>query len=68
MLIVTSWQQKSIRTIENRYFSEESLGNDGIYEQESTWKWGFYNNPSDPRIMVPKRIASMGWTINIVHP
>jgi uncharacterized membrane protein len=68
MLIVTSWQQKSIRTIENRYFSEESLGNDGIYEQESTWKWGFYNNPSDPRIMVPKRIASMGWTINIGTP
>lgn len=68
MLFIASWQQKKIRIIESNFFNEETLGNDGVYEQESTWKWGFYYNPNDPRIMVPKRVASMGFTINIGRP
>lgn len=68
MLFIASWQQKKIRAIESKFFKEESLGGDGVYEQESTWKWGFYYNPSDPRIIVPKRVANMGFTINIGRP
>ncbi len=33
------------------------------------WKWGiFYFNPADPRIVVPKRIPSLGWTLNFAQP
>ena len=33
------------------------------------WKWGiFYFNPIDPRIVVPKRIPSLGWTLNFAQP
>jgi len=28
----------------------------------------FYFNREDPRIIVPKRIRSMGWTINLARP
>jgi uncharacterized membrane protein len=32
-------------------------------------KWGiFYFNPDDPRMVVPKRIPSMGWTLNFGRP
>ncbi|MFT5145216.1 MAG: putative membrane protein [Rhodothermales bacterium] len=27
----------------------------------------FYNNPDDPRYMLPKR-TGLGWTINFAHP
>jgi len=29
--------------------------------------WGFYNNPNDPRIIVPKMNPIMGWTVNLAH-
>jgi uncharacterized membrane protein len=29
---------------------------------------GLYYDESDPRLWVPKRIASMGWTVNVGHP
>ena len=33
------------------------------------WKWGvFYVNAKDDRVIVPKRIKSMGWTLNFAHP
>lgn len=28
---------------------------------------GFYHDAEDPRLWVPKRIAAMGWTINLDH-
>lgn len=31
------------------------------------YKWGFYCNPADPRIMVPKQVG-VGWTFNIGRP
>ncbi len=68
MLFIGSWQQKKTRFIESKFLKEESLASDGVYEQESIWKWGFYNNPNDPRIIVPKRVANMGFTINIGRP
>lgn len=30
--------------------------------------FGFYHGPNDPRLIVPKRIPMMGWTINVSHP
>lgn len=35
---------------------------DGVY------KWGCYYDPNDPRLFVPKSVASLGWTINIGRP
>lgn len=29
--------------------------------------WGFYNDASDPRFIVPKINPAMGWTLNIAH-
>jgi len=40
-----------------------------INDESDYWKWGmFYYNPYDPRIMVPKRIPWMGWTLNFAQP
>lgn len=30
--------------------------------------FGFYHGPDDPRLIVPKRIPIMGWTVNVAHP
>jgi uncharacterized membrane protein len=33
------------------------------------YKWGFfYFNPKDPRVIVPKAIRWMGWTLNFARP
>ena len=68
LLMIARWQQNRTRKLEEHFFGAWSEGDEGIQEQQSTWKWGCYYNPSDPRIFVPKRIASMGWTINIGRP
>ncbi|AEG61240.1 DUF5808 domain-containing protein [Desulforamulus ruminis] len=68
LLAIANWQQRKIRAAQHYFFGEVLKDDSGIYEQESTWKWGFYYNPNDPRIIVPKRIANMGWTINIGRP
>jgi uncharacterized membrane protein len=35
----------------------------------NNWKWGvFYFNREDKRLLVPKRIALLGWTINFANP
>jgi len=37
--------------------------------QPNHYKWGFlYYDPSDHRIIVPRRIAWMGWTFNFASP
>lgn len=34
----------------------------------SNWKWGlFYFNREDKRILPPKRISWMGWTVNFAN-
>ena len=32
------------------------------------WKSGFYRNPQDPALFVPKRNPNLGITVNIGHP
>jgi uncharacterized membrane protein len=40
-----------------------------IKGESDYWKWGIiYFNPDDPRIIVPKRIPWMGWTMNFAQP
>ena len=31
-------------------------------------RWGAYYCPEDPRIIVPRRVRWMGWTINFARP
>lgn len=43
--------------------------NNSNFNDPSNWKWGvFYFNTKDQRLIVPKRIASMGITINFANP
>ena len=38
-------------------------------KEPNNWKFGlFYFNPDDKRIFVPKRIESMGITLNFANP
>ena len=32
------------------------------------WKGVFYFNRKDPRLMVPKQIPALGWTLNFASP
>ena len=33
------------------------------------YKWGFlYFDPADHRVIVPKKVAWMGWTLNFASP
>ena len=38
------------------------------HKNPANWNGPFYNNPSDPRVLVPKRFAWAGWTFNVAHP
>lgn len=36
---------------------------------DDRYDWaGLYHDPDDPRLFVPKRNPSFGWTINLEHP
>jgi uncharacterized membrane protein len=36
---------------------------------DERYDWtGLYHDPDDPRLFVPKRNPSFGWTINVEHP
>ncbi len=38
------------------------------HKDPNNWKWGsFYYNKEDKRLLPPKRIAWMGWTINFAN-
>ena len=34
---------------------------------QNKYSWGLYNDPHDPRLIVPKMNPMMGWTLNIAH-
>ena len=59
------WQQKTLHKLED---SVAEVTVEAVPERDSKWKWGCYYDPADPRILVPKRVASMGWTINLGRP
>lgn len=36
---------------------------------DERYDWaGLYHDPDDPRLFVPKRNPSLGWTVNVEHP
>ena len=42
---------------------------DQFHSDPANWKLGFiYFCRADPRIVVPKRIRGLGWTINLARP
>jgi uncharacterized membrane protein len=42
---------------------------DRMRNDPGNYKWGiFYFNPQDSRILVPRRIHWMGWTLNFASP
>ena len=46
-----------------------NTGRTKVQSESNYWKWGvLYCNPSDPRIIVPKRIEWLGWTLNFAQP
>ncbi len=46
--------------------SKETL--DKWHKDPNNWKWGsFYYNKEDPRLLPPKRISWMGWTVNFAN-
>jgi uncharacterized membrane protein len=39
------------------------------HDDPSNWKWGFiYFNKKDKRLLTPKKIEGLGWTINFANP
>jgi len=43
----------------------DQFENDRMINDPMNYKWGiFYFNRKDGRIVVPKRISGMGWTLN----
>ena len=37
-------------------------------DDQANYKWNaFYVNRKDPRILVPKRMRFLGWTLNFAH-
>lgn len=68
LLAVARWQQARTRNLEDSLLGALPEEED-LQEGQNAWTWGgFYHNPDDPRIIVPKRIAGLGWTINLGRP
>jgi uncharacterized membrane protein len=43
----------------------DQFENDRMIDDPTNYKWGiFYFNRKDSRIVVPKRVRGMGWTLN----
>ena len=38
-----------------------------MWSDPSNWRGSLYYCPRDPRLMVPKKVKIMGWTINAAH-
>lgn len=41
---------------------------DAMSRDITNWKGPFYFNRKDPRVLVPKFISSLGWTLNFANP
>jgi uncharacterized membrane protein len=42
--------------------------NEPTQDPSNYWMHTFYYNPKDKRLLPPKRIAALGWTINFGNP
>ncbi|MBX7244625.1 MAG: hypothetical protein K1X53_03950 [Candidatus Sumerlaeaceae bacterium] len=42
---------------------------EALWRDDRNYRWGLiYYCKADPRVVVPKRIKWMGWTMNCAHP
>ncbi|MDA3943859.1 MAG: hypothetical protein PF694_10025 [Bacteroidetes bacterium] len=41
---------------------------DAMRNNPDNWKGVFYYNCKDPRLLVPKYYAKLGWTLNFANP
>lgn len=41
---------------------------EACWKEPTNWKWGVYYCKADPRVVVPKRLKWMGWTVNFARP
>ena len=41
---------------------------EACWKDPHNWKWRVYYCKADPRVIVPKRLKWMGWTVNFVRP
>ena len=41
---------------------------EACWKDSHNWKWGIYYCKADPRVIVPKRLKWMGWTVNFARP
>jgi len=39
-----------------------------LWSDPANWRWGIYYCKEDPRVVVPKSIKWMGWTVNFARP
>ena len=46
-------------------FTAEQL--EAFWRDPANWRGGLYRCAADPRVIVPKRVKSTGWTINFAH-
>ncbi len=67
IIAISVGHQRKLVALENEFLGSVSKEEEPITDQPEYWKWGFYNNPSDPRLFVPKRLAGMGITINMAR-
>lgn len=45
----------------------KDIENELMHKNPDNWKWIFYVNRKDPRVLVPKLTPAMGWTLNFGH-
>lgn len=56
---------KKREAINRRYYAKISWQ---IPQEDKHYRWGFYYNKEDARLMVPKQVESMGYTLNMAKP
>lgn len=64
VLLVMAWNSWQINQLNEDFLGEAEWI---INETEATYRWGFYHNPADSRIFVPK-VSGLGTTVNAAHP
>jgi uncharacterized membrane protein len=41
---------------------------ENCWKDRHNWKWRVYYCKADPRVIVPRRLKWMGWTVNFARP
>ena len=41
---------------------------ENCWKDPHNWKWRVYYCKADPRVIVPRRLKWMGWTVNFARP